>query len=55
MKSSLCDVGSSCVEAQIIDDSVHIRDSEDPSVVLIFTHAEWRTFIEGIKLGEFDI
>nr|WP_285775285.1 DUF397 domain-containing protein [Microtetraspora sp. NBRC 13810] len=33
---------------------VGVRDSKDPSgPALIFTPGEWRTFVSGVKAGEF--
>lgn len=34
---------------------VWVRNTEDPNNILIFTRSEWEAFIEGVKLGEFDI
>jgi hypothetical protein len=35
---------------------VAVRDSKNPTgSVLVFTPAEWRTFLDGAKSGEFDI
>ncbi len=48
--------GSNCVE--VVDNTYEIlvRDSKFPhDGVLSFTQAEWKAFIEGVKLGEFDI
>jgi hypothetical protein len=34
---------------------VALRDSKDPKrSTLFFNHTEWKAFIEGVKLGEFD-
>jgi hypothetical protein len=48
--------GGACVEvADLPDGSRAVRDSKDRSgPVLRFTPAEWRAFVEGVKLGEFD-
>ena len=45
-----------CVEvATNVAGVVAVRDSKDPSgPVLTFTVAEWRAFIGGAKVGEFD-
>jgi len=53
-RSSYCADGS-CVEvAEIGDDLVGLRDSKDPEQpFLSFRRAEWSTFIEGIKAGDF--
>jgi hypothetical protein len=37
------------------EDGVLVRDSKDADgPVLLFTHDEWRAFVGGVKLGEFD-
>lgn len=48
--------GGDCVEvADLPDGSRAVRDSKDRSgPTLLFTPAEWRAFVEGVKLGEFD-
>ncbi|GAA2907706.1 DUF397 domain-containing protein [Streptosporangium fragile] len=48
--------GGSCVEvASLRGGRVGVRDSKDRSgPALVFTHAEWRIFISGVKGGEFD-
>jgi hypothetical protein len=48
--------GGSCVEVAKLPDAIAVRDSKDPaSPVLVFTLAEWRAFVEGVHLGEFDV
>ncbi len=50
----LCEAGS-CVRIAPKDDMVLIGDSKDPDgPVLAYSQAEWRTFAEGIKQGDFD-
>lgn len=49
-----CEVGS-CVRIAQKDDLILIGDSKDPDgPVLAYSRAEWRTFAEGIKQGDFD-
>jgi hypothetical protein len=49
-----CEAGS-CVQIAHKDGMVLIGDSKDPDgPVLAYSQAEWRTFAEGIKLGDFD-
>ncbi len=37
-------------------DVVGIRDTKDPTkTTLLFTNDEWRSFIQGVKQGAFDI
>jgi hypothetical protein len=44
-----------CVEVAPSDGNVLVRDSKDPGGAnLAFTKAEWRTFIAGVKEGDFD-
>ena len=55
MASSFCNVGG-CVEvAQLPDGSVAVRDSDKPGIAAqIYSLAEWRDFVAGVKNGEFD-
>lgn len=50
------DNGGQCVEvAANLPRVVAIRDSKDPNGPnLLLTPTEWRTFIHGIKTGQFD-
>ncbi len=46
--------GGDCVEVAGLRDEVALRDSKHPSgPVLAITRAEWRTFLSGIRAGEF--
>ncbi|MEV1249687.1 DUF397 domain-containing protein [Nonomuraea sp. NPDC050022] len=51
------DNGGQCVEvATNLPGVVAVRDSKDPEgPKLIFTPAEWRTFITGLKSGDFPL
>ncbi|MFG1956045.1 DUF397 domain-containing protein [Nonomuraea sp. NPDC049028] len=51
------DNGGQCVEvATNLPGVVAVRDSKDPEgPKLIFTPAEWRTFITGLKSGGFPL
>jgi hypothetical protein len=54
-KSSRSNGQGQCVEVAQLDTAVAVRDSKHPTgAVLIFTPAEWATFIAGAKAGEFD-
>lgn len=45
-----------CVEVAFVDGAIAVRDSKNPEgPVLIFTPAEWDTFVAGTKDGEFDV
>lgn len=56
IKSSKCDnSGGSCVEVAYAGDQVLTRDSKDPAAApQAYSREEWRAFVEGVKLGEFD-
>jgi len=54
-KSSLSG-GAGCVEVRRCTHGVQIRDSKDQGgPVLTFTTNEWKAFLEGVQLGEFQI
>lgn len=45
-----------CVTVRMGSECVDVRDTKDlKSPTLSFTHDEWGAFIQGVKLGEFDI
>ncbi len=49
--------GGNCTEvAELPDGSRAVRDSKDHGrgPMLIFTAAEWRAFLLGVRAGEFD-
>lgn len=50
--SSRCD-GGSCVRTALIDGDVHVKDAEDREVAV--SREAWSAFVEGVKLGEFDV
>ena len=53
-KSSVSD--ATCVEVRIAADGVCIRDTKNrQGPMLSFTHDEWRAFLTGVHLGEFEI
>lgn len=54
--ASGCD-SSQCIEVCGVDDGdVLVRDSKNPEgFVQRYTSDEWNAFIEGVKLGEFDL
>jgi uncharacterized protein DUF397 len=53
-KSSRCG-SNACVEVDMVSfpDTVQVYDSHGNRVT--YTHDEWRTFVEGVKLEEFDV
>jgi hypothetical protein len=47
--------GGNCVEVADLVDAVAVRDSKQPDRgVLIFGRADWASFIDATKNGEFD-
>jgi uncharacterized protein DUF397 len=51
-KSSKCGTNA-CVEVKITNHAVAVRDNAEGLV--IYTHDEWQSFIDGVKAGEFDL
>jgi hypothetical protein len=46
---------TNCVEVAFVGDHVAIRDSKDRhGPVLLFSDAEWRSFVHGVRAGEFE-
>jgi hypothetical protein len=44
-----------CVEVAAAQNAVAIRDSKDPNgPILVYTHAEFKAFLDGARNGEFD-
>jgi hypothetical protein len=56
-KSSLCKADPDlCAEVYGLNcDFVSIRDSKRPHIVVSLTREEWEVFINGVKLGDFDL
>lgn len=55
VKSSLSAYNGNCVEVADVDGDVGVRNSRDPGgAVLQFTPDEWKAFMGGCRLGEFD-
>ena len=53
-KASFCASGE-CVEVSQQEDMIVLRDSKEPHAsVLRYTAEEWRSFVLGVKAGEFD-
>lgn len=46
---------SACVEVLEQYGSVMVRSSKRPGELVVFDSAEWHTFIEAVKKGEFDL
>jgi hypothetical protein len=49
--------GGNCVEVAVLPDGGRaVRDSKDPDgPKLMFSHVEWRTFINAMRSGTFDL
>jgi hypothetical protein len=55
-KSTRSSGNGNCVEVAILDRGVGVRDTKDRSgPVLLFTPAEWDSFVAGAKNGVFDL
>jgi hypothetical protein len=57
-KASFSDQNQSgCVEVATVPGMVGVRDTKlgPDSPILAFTEAEWRAFLAGVKVGEFDL
>jgi hypothetical protein len=47
--------GGNCVEVANLDSAVAVRDSKAPdNGTLVFDRAQWATFLNATKNGEFD-
>jgi len=47
--------GANCVEVEVVDERVGVRDSKDPhGPVLQFTAVDWESFVDGAKLDSFE-
>jgi hypothetical protein len=54
-KSSLS-MNSDCVEVRLNAGVISIRHSDAPDgPQLVFSRAQWKAFVEGVRLGEFDV
>jgi Domain of unknown function (DUF397) len=54
-RSSAC-ADRSCAEVATEGDYVYVRDGKVPDVAILrFTRAEWEAFLDGVKLGDFDM
>jgi len=47
---------NNCVEVAFVDGQVALRDSKDrQGPVLLFSAAEWDSFLESVRAGEFEL
>lgn len=55
IKSSFSGQQGSCVEVEQIGNEFHVTDSKYPGrPAHVYTRAEWRAFLQGVRNGEFD-
>jgi hypothetical protein len=55
-KSSYSSANGQCVEVAHLDQALTVRDSKDSEgPKLAFSAQAWAAFVQGIKLGEFDL
>lgn len=54
-KSTFSNGSSACVEVRGSDDSIYLRESDDPDTVVTTSRVKWAAFIAGAKAGEFDL
>jgi hypothetical protein len=53
-KSTRSGPNGNCVEVAVLGNAVALRDSKDPGgVALVFSLAEWKVFVDGVRSGEF--
>lgn len=54
-RSSSFSGGGNCVQAQQLENGdVCMRDSRNPAVSIVVSHADWVAFVAGVKNSEFD-
>ncbi|MEK2488379.1 DUF397 domain-containing protein [Kitasatospora purpeofusca] len=53
-KSTFSGENTDCVEIASDGELVHIRESDDPNVIITTTRAKLTAWIQGAKAGEFD-
>lgn len=54
VKSTKCDT-TSCVEVNVEDDQVQVRQTDDPETVIAFTPQAWGEFLARVNAGEFQV
>jgi hypothetical protein len=53
-RSLRCVAEHHCVEVASIDGAIALRNSQQPTDVLLLSSGVWRNLIAGVKAGEFD-
>jgi hypothetical protein len=46
--------GENCVEVADHDGGIKMRESDDPTSVIVTSHEKFAAFVAGVKAGEFD-
>ena len=54
VKSSLSNLGNCFEVARLGPNLIGVRNSRTPEAVLHFTNAEWKAFVQGVRIGDFD-
>ncbi|WP_298181385.1 DUF397 domain-containing protein [Saccharomonospora sp.] len=55
-KSSFSGNQGNCVEFRRVEGGVEVRNSKRPDEgAVAYTDSEWRAFVAGVKVGEFDV
>jgi hypothetical protein len=54
VKSWYCDSGA-CVEVQMTNRGMSIRNSTQPDVTVLCTMDEWDAFLKGVEAGQFTL
>jgi hypothetical protein len=55
LKAHSSTANGQCVELASVAAGVAVRDSKDPDgPILVYTHSEFRAFLDGARNGEFD-
>lgn len=52
-RSTKCE-SAACVEIADLGDDVALRNSTDPGRNVVFSREDWRSFVAGVRAGEFD-
>jgi hypothetical protein len=55
-RSSFCS-RNCCVEVANDEQErqIRLRNSANAAAIVVFSHQEWRAFLEGVKAGEFEV
>jgi hypothetical protein len=54
--SSFCtEGGGTCLEVTQVTNGVSVRNTSTDEPATYYSYSEWAAFIQGVKLGEFDL